>query len=703
MNQTKIHISERFFTKAKRYFGSLDSALSEALQNAYRATLPRLRGGEVCNIDVHWNSTVRSLQIRDHGVGIDDIGAALSIGLSNWGKGVEEEQDPAGMGLCGVMAFCSILVFRSQFGRLEVDTKKFFESKEYRDALLDTIDTGDFLNGEGTEITMVGVAAEDEFAVHGALTKAAQYHTAIRIKFANNDKEPEIVRNFLETSNWKLRETPYRGYKVYDYQHVSGYGCNYNRDQLLVIWHGQCIKVSLEYVKIKIRLPEVENLIETTLKLPDFESMAIVIDYGCAPVTPKLPDRNALIMDDKTVEFISGLFLPEFESRIEEVRAGMIEQAAILKDGKPEERRDAVYQLVHNFCGRRQHWQADNKDRLCTKLTDPLFTALYNHYVGLARVRTMAPRDLSDGKDDHYEIDLMPFDALPAVLANRVVLWSDTSSVGRVIDTDNDNTNRFIIKEYGIYDAEKVDWSKKDTVCENGFEVIPGVCTEIDAAVGNWHDRYDDVKLKKATVVVHTKKTEKELGWVKGESIHQAIVEITEGPVQLSLIITEDEDESEVDLDAYNKRDIATGDDLIAGVRFEDLIANAPKLEVPCLMVRLDDDMEPSGSIFAGPEAEVLKLTHVAAGYEQGGSDSHDDMSSEEWAEYVTETWDDFRSKISGVPELNDVVTELVNKIRSRVQVEGSRASIVSLSINVDKKVLTFRTAKGKPVKTKYR
>lgn len=703
MTQTQIHISERFFSKAKRYFGSLDSALNEALQNAYRATLPRLKGGDVCEIKVHWDSTVKSLRIRDFGTGITDIGAALSIGLSNWGKGVEEEQDPAGMGLCGVMAFCNVLVFRSQFGRLEVDTKKFFESQEYRGALLDTINTGDCLNGEGTEITMVGVVCGDHVSeVDSALHNAAQYHTAIRITLSEDAGSEVVIKNFLETENWKLRETPYRGYKVYDYKQNSHFGCNYNRDQLLVVWHGQCIKVPLEYVKTKIRLPEFEESIETTLKLPGFESMAIVIDYGAAPVTPQLPDRKALIMDAKTLEFISGLFLPEFEERIQDVREGMIAAAETLKHGKREDRQAAIFSLVHNYRSRQSGWRNENKNRVCCKLTEPLYAALYNHYIGLARVKTMAPRGLDEGNNGTYHVDLLPFNELPSVLAGNYILWSDTSGVGRVIESDNDNVNKFIIKEWDSYGASKIDWAERDTVHEEGYEVLPGVCTEIETVVGNWHPRYDDVKLKKTTVVIHTNQTLEELGWVRNELIHRAYVEITPGPVKLTLLTYEDGGKIECDLNCYNQRDIAEAADQVGDNTLGDLIASGMHIEVPCLMVRCSDDMEPEDSIFMGPEAEVMKLTQIAASYESSGDTRQDDMSADEWTEYVNDTWDDFRSKISGVPELNDAITELVNKIRARVQT-GSRDRIVSLSVNVDKNVITFRTAKGKPVKTKYR
>ena len=706
MTQTKIHISERFFTKAKRYFGSLESALKEALQNAYRATLPRLKGGEVCQIKVHWDLSKRALTVRDFGTGITDIGAALSIGLSNWGKGVEEEQDPAGMGLCGVMAFCEKLCFRSTFGSLTVSTKDFFERQEYREALLDFIDTGEFLNGEGTEITMVGISATDDNIYH-ALHDAARYHTAIRIEYQENDTPPKVVKNFLETENWKPRETMYRGYKVYDYVSPDRFGINYNRDQLLVVWHGQCIKVHLEYVKTKIRLPEVTEPVETSLKLPDFSSLAIVIDYGAAPVTPKLPDRDALIMDDKTMEFISGLFLPEFEERIQDVREGMIKAVDNLKSGKPEDRDAALNQLVPDYYGVHGCWRG-GEDRLCKQLTVPLYEALYTHYVGLAKVRTMAPRDLSDGRNGSYCIDLVPFTELPAVLSDRIVLWSDPSAQGRVLEITNTDTNRFIIMEHGSYEAGKINWDKKDTVLENGFEVLPGVCTDIDTVVGPWSPRYDNINFKQTTVVIHLSKTIEELGWgkdgdVDGCQIHAPLVAITKGPVKLTLLTYDEYGDLGVALGDYSSRELAQGTDNIGGTPLSGIIAAGTHIKVPRLMVRLDDDMEPSDSIFVGPEDEIMKLTQVASSYESSSDAKGDDnMSTEEWDDYVTETWDDFRSSISGIPELDDAITELINKIRARVKVEG-RKSIVSLGINLTKNVLTFRSSSGKTAKTKYR
>jgi len=700
--QTKIHISERFFTKAKRYFGSLESALNEALQNAYRATLPRLRGGEVCEIKVRWDSMTKSLQIRDFGVGITDIGAALSIGVSNWGKGVEEEQDPAGMGLCGVMAFCERIVFRSQFGRLEFATKSFFENPIYRGSVLDVIDSSAVLSGDGTEITMVGVnGGQHNNDVYTALHNAARFHTAIRITFAEDAKEPAVIKNFLEIENWKLRETPYRGYKVYHYEGHGHFSVNGHRDQLLVVWHGQCIKVPLEYVQTKIRLPEVPEPVETSLKLPDFETLAIVIDYGAAPVTPKLPDRDALIMDAKTLEFIAGLFLPEFERRIEVVRAGMIKAAEALKNGKREEREAAIFQLVQ--CSRWNRAYAERESRLCVQLTSPLFTVLYNHYIGLARVQTMAPESLDDGCDGRYCVDLVPFDRLPSVLSDRVVLWSDTDKVGRVLQCSNENVNRLIIKEYSSYEESRIDWSERDTACENGFEVFPGVCTEIDVAVGAWSPNYDHIKLKKTTVVVHTKKTAKELGWADRDYTAGPFVDITAGPVKLTLVTYDEDSKIDEDISDYSQRDLPGASDFVGPTSLGELIASGTHLKVPCVMMRLDEDMEPQGSVFAGSLDDVMHLTHVAGSFECNGDRSRSDMSTEEWEEYVTETWDDFRSKFSGVPELSGTIDELVNKIRVRAQGGEDRARIISLSINLDKNVITFKTAKGKPVKTRYR
>jgi hypothetical protein len=113
--------------------------------------------------------------------------------------------------------------------------------------------------------------------------------------------------------------------------------------------------------------------------------------------------------------------------------------------------------------------------------------------------------------------------------------------------------------------------------------------------------------------------------------------------------------------------------------------------------------METGGSVFVGPEAEIMRLITAACGFERCGPGGDDEMSSEEWSRYVHDHWDDFRSKVSGVPELDTEIDALVEKIRNRVQLTGDRPRIMSFGVNLEKNTLTFRCTDGKTTKTKYR
>lgn len=367
--QTPIHVSNRFFSKASRYFGSLETAVAEIIQNAYRASLPILESGVRPRLDVSYTTAcgTETVVFRDYGMGIQDIGAALSIAVSSWDKSVEEEQDPAGMGLCAALAFSKAIKIRSDFGELIIDGKLFFEDDTYRDGLLDKIlPIGGFEDG-GTEISMLGPKnSTSQRCPMDTVKSECFYHGAIDVwlHYPNADTKPEPFSANTFRTEWhraypdgKVKgDSPiaYKGYEVWEMRERYHSYENYLR----VIWHGQLISVDLTAPELRRQI-EIPGLGEVSCSpvVPFARNHVIVIDHGIAPVTPKLPDRKHLVLDEKTCDFIWG-YLGQWLQRdaatcIEEVEsvlsAGIddVELGELSTNGGCNSNRTAWSQLVN--------------------------------------------------------------------------------------------------------------------------------------------------------------------------------------------------------------------------------------------------------------------------------------------------------------------------------------------------------------------
>ena len=334
--QTPIHVSSNFFGKAARYFGSFRTSVAEIIQNSYRASLPIMESGNRPRLDITFagvkNNTADEITFRDYGMGIQDVGAALSIAVSGWDESVEDEQDPAGMGLCAALGFCDSVKIRSDFGELIIHSQSFFEREEYRDTLLDQIlEIGGFEDG-GTAITMIGPKYKTESSFGANIVSVVEaecfYHSAIDVflhmPMTKADSEEMVTR---QAQTFRAQAKPvlddkgepvlYRGYEVLDLPDNRHYG---SRDSFInVIWHGQ--KIEVRFTDEFKRVVEIPGVGPVSLKpnIQEIERRVIVIDHGTAPVTPKLPDRRSLIPDEKTVDFIWGYLGPILERDLAEV------------------------------------------------------------------------------------------------------------------------------------------------------------------------------------------------------------------------------------------------------------------------------------------------------------------------------------------------------------------------------------------------
>ncbi len=413
--QTPIHVSSNFFAKAARYFSNFGSAVTEILQNAYRASLPIETTGVRPRVDVFVDTDhtgFTTLTVRDYGKGITDIGAALSIAVSGWDASVEREQDPAGMGLCAALAFSERAVIVSKFGSLEIHGKSFFNDPAYRDDLLNKIDTN--FKCEGVEITLHGIPSGSE--VSRVVEGTAFYHAALDVYMRTKPGQPEQVkvRTFrdcfqrLDGSDKKPFE--FRGYEIWrdtgsgDYRNVYIGDC-----ALGVIWHGQRINVKLNASEFKryFQFDDVE--FETTPEIRAAHGWCIAIDHGAAPMTPKLPDRGSLILDAKTVEFIWGIYEPMFMSEIAKLRELFKTRATKYEKGELK---------FEEVCYRSRD---ENHE-----LPQEVFQAFYAHYIGAPKVLWPVTRDDDSSK---LAASLLPRGERVAELAAMIALRTQDNQV----------------------------------------------------------------------------------------------------------------------------------------------------------------------------------------------------------------------------------------------------------------------------------
>jgi hypothetical protein len=411
--QTPIHVSSNFFAKAARYFSNFGSAVTEILQNAYRASLPIETTGVRPRVDVCVDTDptgVTTLTVRDYGKGITDIGAALSIAVSGWDDSVEREQDPAGMGLCAALAFSERAVIVSKFGTIEIHGKAFFNDPEYRDDLLNHIDP--HWDCEGVEITLHGIPSDSE--VIRVVEETAFYHAALDI-YMRKPGQPEQVKVrtfrdcFQHMQGSDKKPFNFRGYEIYRDTGGGSRGFYPGDGELGVIWHGQRIQVKLNARELKRHFKFDDVEFDTTPEIRSARGWCVAIDHGAAPVTPKLPDRGSLILDAKTVEFIWGIYESLFMSEVTELRELFKTRAIQYEKGKL---------TFSEVCYRSRD---DNHE-----LQPEVFQAFYAHYIGAPKVLWPVAR----GDDSsELEVALLPRGERVAELAPMIALRTQDNQV----------------------------------------------------------------------------------------------------------------------------------------------------------------------------------------------------------------------------------------------------------------------------------
>jgi hypothetical protein len=271
MQQTPISIDgEHMFETITQYFKGAEIAVTEILQNAYRAVSAQIEQGACPTIMIHMMEE-DCVFVQDPGKGIKDVGAALSLAASQWQAEVQQTQRPAGLGLCGLLANCDKVRIQSQFGSLLIHSEQFFNSSDYRARLLDDIDlTGALLYG--TEISMIGIHQPTQFRIH--MAEAVRWFTGVKFDIHGFKPAEDPYKNLIELGEVE-------GLAVYLHDKTSITSTRTVHEPYVVtIWHGQRIGPSVSYQ-------------DTLYVVADPKHAA---PEGFAPL---LPTRHAMAKTDK--------------------------------------------------------------------------------------------------------------------------------------------------------------------------------------------------------------------------------------------------------------------------------------------------------------------------------------------------------------------------------------------------------------------
>lgn len=281
----------RLYEIAGRFFKSPESAVQEMLQNAYRSYLPHVPG-RVNEIIVTWVQNKKVLVVTDYGRGIRDPLLMLSPMASEWADNVRQDQDPAGLGVFGILAFSDAVTWNSTFGSIRIESQRFFKDATYRSQLRQMVDTSAPL-ATGTVVMCENFRAEYMLVMNyvraiGGLfpqTKVMLCGQAVPPDQALRWPVIGKIGNSLVRSSWTDMQSH----------------CSYN--QPIMFWHGHKIPVTGR------REPPVVGVYHSKygpLEIGQPKGLVVeILDENV--ITPQLPDRQSLVMDDVTTEFLRKL------------------------------------------------------------------------------------------------------------------------------------------------------------------------------------------------------------------------------------------------------------------------------------------------------------------------------------------------------------------------------------------------------------
>lgn len=253
----RASVSPKILEKADRLFtNNLSDILVELLQNSRRARATRV------DITAETRDSGTYISVRDNGTGIEDFGALLRLGDSDWDAETAAREDPAGMGFFSLLHHgVTVMSLRQR----AVITKEGFLGKEP----VRIVRADNYI--AGTEIEFL--RPEKRESVEAALKSVGRYG---RLRIFLDDVEIDRVDFLADALFVKQAE----GVRIGVFDHSIWEPWNF---------HGRLIRTSSPSLS--------QVLVDEAGKTRSLEVRFDVLET--TSVRLKLPDRTAIVEDDR--------------------------------------------------------------------------------------------------------------------------------------------------------------------------------------------------------------------------------------------------------------------------------------------------------------------------------------------------------------------------------------------------------------------
>lgn len=288
--------TDRLYKVIGRFFTKKENCLLELIQNAQRSGAGHVEikaPYKDRNVISTSDNQQKILYIRDDGHGIDDIISLLGIAYSNWDEKIDQQQ-PAGLGFLQLISLSERIYIHSKFGRLIINSEHFMQNRDYRQRVIeaDLIPEPDFI---GTEIF-----AEMKDNASSYLHYFHSRYQGFAMDITINDElithiDYQYIKTELEKKKGFIIETTYSGNPLIISIDMGRVGIFSDMSGCLINWYGQYIS---DYTTLGMNLFYYYEVREHT------------------PLTPRYPDRDALVNDklyDKFISFIKRTVIKHLE------------------------------------------------------------------------------------------------------------------------------------------------------------------------------------------------------------------------------------------------------------------------------------------------------------------------------------------------------------------------------------------------------
>lgn len=254
-NNNSMINENRFFQMVAPFLFGKDDMFPELIENAIRAKASTV---EITN-------TEEQVIVLNNGKVLEDFENLFIIAQSSYDSEIEKSQKPAGMGILSVISNAITVKFESGNKSIIVDSEKYFSDAAYRSTLLSSVvEIVDFI--DGLKITINPKEPIDN-NIQNSLNETFKYYD-IDILFNNNPiKTKHSIASIFkkEISSGVTVVIPHKGLGNFWSQNTDGY----------VVWHGKLINA------------------------PQIKPFTLIVNGETNLVTPTLPDRKGLTIDEE--------------------------------------------------------------------------------------------------------------------------------------------------------------------------------------------------------------------------------------------------------------------------------------------------------------------------------------------------------------------------------------------------------------------